>query len=635
MIKRSRILAIAASLAVMVLVSSCGEAPRFPMSADAKMSDMYWFYAMYDENYAPLEYKEQRYGFKFNDLKAKYLAEAQSTKSNEEFYGVVYKFVAEFRDAHNSASITTTDLPGRAKVAYLGFKGNRQGSKLRVTEFLPTYKSDNFPVKAGDLITKINGVALADVVKNEMAKYRDLGQDEANLTLHMPRIFTRVSYVNGLPTGEYANLTIMRGTEELQVVLPWVVDDLYAFKRKQAAAAAAKNKAKPKDGNSSEDQLLAVFKMGFFDFNGKFEMNSTIFEKINRAIKSKFDWHNTFRFVDDAPTWMMELQKLAGEEQPTPKGSPLEGLAKERKVPADADPIITSKVYPAYTVLQKVVDASGTATGEEKTITYLRVDTFSPEADPDYVIKELKTLLKTMKNRRSKDLVIDLIDNGGGSLVLGLQMAQALSSQKVMMPEMQFRLSNSWVTTFETEASEESTTTPTERTMNGKVFEKLLEDRAAGLRLSRKFSTETLMSFPEDTNKELKEKLNIVLLVNEMCASMCDIFTAVLKDNQMATVVGTRTMGAGGNVVNYAEAPISKMQVRQTESLILRGDGVTYLENNGVAPDIEMAVSEDEAAQYSAVRTKAFTMLSTMATKTAPVEKAPVVPVPVAATAAQ
>lgn len=614
MFKLSNARGVFAVLAAMLFIQGCGEAPRFPMSSDAKMSDMYWFYAMYDENYAPLEYKEQRFGFKFGDLKAKYLAEAQATKTNEEFYSLVYKFVSEFRDAHNSASITTTDLPGRAKVAYLGFKGNRQGDKLRVTEFLPTYKSDNFPVKAGDFITKLNGMPLTEVVKTEMAVYRDLGQDESNLTLHMPRIFNRVSNVNGLPTTEYAVLTLTRGTEELQVALPWVIEDLYAFKRAQEAAS----KKKPAAATDDEGRL-AIFKMGFLSFNGKFELNSTIFEKISRAVKSQFDWHNTFRFVDDVPTWMTELQKITGKEE-APAGGPLDALAKERAIPEEADPIVTSKVFPAYTMLQKVMDTSGNETGEEKTITYLRVDTFSPAADEAYVLNELKLLLKTMKNRRSKDLVIDMIDNGGGSLTLGLKMAQLFSNQKVVMPEMQFRLSNSWVTTFETEASEreDNSNTPSEKTMNGKVFEKLLEDRAAGLRLSRKFSTETLMDFPEEANRELKDKINVVLLVNEMCASMCDIFTAVLKDNNMATVVGSRTMGAGGNVVSYAEAPISKMQIRQTESLILRGDGVTYIENNGVSPDVELAVSEDEAAQYTTIRAKAFSLLSTVAVKPEP-----------------
>lgn len=624
-------IALAGVAVAMVAVSGCAPAPRFEMSSEQKVADMWWFFSMYGENYAPLEYKESRYGFKWEELKQKYIAEAQATKTNEEFYKVAYKFVAEFHDAHNAASLNTAGLPARAKIAYLGFTGKRQGNKLRVTDFLPTSTSDGFPIKAGDLITSVDGVALPEIVKTEQVLFRNLGQDESNLTYHMPRIFTRLSTSNGLPSQEFARLSVERGEEKIEVVLPWVVKDLYVFRQEQEKAAATKKGGDQKADESLADlDLMSVFKMSF-NKKGDFIGSKALFERFTRYMPS-FQWTNTFQFVDDISMWAVELKKAIEQQEEKNAETPRDTLAKERDIPDGARMVETSKIFPAYTIMTPVMNAEGKDTGVKKTVTYVRLDTFSPQGSEDEVVTEIKALLKAMRDSGSNDLVIDMIDNGGGSLTLGMRIAQALSNKRVVMPEIQFRISNSWADEFEKNSL--AGATDTERVLNGKVLAKLLEDRESGKRLSRRFPSEALMSWPDGPNKDIKTQPNIVLLVNEMCASMCDIFTAIMKDNNLVKVVGSQTMGAGGNVVNHASAPNSNMQVRQTESLIVRADG-SYIENNGVMPDVAMAVNEDDAAKYGAVRTKAFSLLTTEAAKVeAPKPAAAPAPAPAAVPAA-
>jgi C-terminal processing protease CtpA/Prc len=204
------------------------------------------------------------------------------------------------------------------------------------------------------------------------------------------------------------------------------------------------------------------------------------------------------------------------------------------------------------------------------------------------------------------DVVIDLINNGGGSLRLGMELAQALSNDKVVMSDMQYRLSDSWLDEFQ----DDSLNGPSdaERELSRRVYEIFKEDQTKGLRLSRAMSAETLMPFVLNPNKELERKFNIVLLTNEMCASMCDIFSAILKDNKMAKIVGAKTMGAGGNVVDHEQAPNSHLMVRQTESLMLRRDG-TYIENNGIEPDVALDVTLSSNENYKAVKEKALDLL--------------------------
>ena len=97
-------------------------------------------------------------------------------------------------------------------------------------------------------------------------------------------------------------------------------------------------------------------------------------------------------------------------------------------------------------------------------------------------------------------------------------------------------------------------------------------------------------------------------------------------------------MGAGGNVVNHQEAPGSHIDLRQTESLMVRSNGALiegtewvktpgrtpfarppftvnkgpgdYLENKGVVPDVVIPVNQYAEEKYKTVIEKAVAILS-------------------------
>src|SRR5687767_10403619 len=94
-------------LGVMTLAcfSACEPVPFKTLTSDQKRADMFWLYSQFDENYAPLEYKMNLYGFDFKDLKRDYLQKALKTKTNEQFYEVMHRFIAEFRDAHTIGNL--------------------------------------------------------------------------------------------------------------------------------------------------------------------------------------------------------------------------------------------------------------------------------------------------------------------------------------------------------------------------------------------------------------------------------------------------------------------------------------------------------------------------------------------------
>jgi C-terminal processing protease CtpA/Prc len=88
----------------------------------------------------------------------------------------------------------------------------------------------------------------------------------------------------------------------------------------------------------------------------------------------------------------------------------------------------------------------------------------------------------------------------------------------------------------------------------------------------------------------------IILLVDEFSASGGDAFAATLQDNARALLVGYRTMGAGGNVVDWDATTYTEGMTRVTRSLMNRKTDIItadfpaapYVENIGVRPDVEI-----------------------------------------------
>ncbi len=587
---------------------ACSPVPRHELSSEEKVADMYWIYSQFNENYAPLEYKENKYSFKFEELKKEYLEKAQNTKTNEEFYSVMYDFVSRFEDAHTAGSLTQSDLPGRTNVAFLGFNGKRNGNSLEVTELLPTFANDPlFPVKVGDQILKINGDELPAVVTKQFLTFRNTGSSEANLTYHMNKIFNRVSISNPMPTDQNAKLlferTIDGNKKQYEVTLPWVVKDLISFSKEQSEAKKS-NDAKNKV--SSEN----IFEMGLLAIKNNLNFIPEIFLKINHKLP-KYDFLNTFEFVDDSPTVMSpvinrNLIAFKKALDPNLKINASEETMKElkmnREVPKSV--FLNAAVYPTYITNETMLNKDGTKSSALVATMYL--NTFSPPADEDPTVADVKEMLAMMKQLGVKKIIIDMINNGGGSLSLGVKLAQLFSNKKLILPDMQFKLSDTWLDEFDNK----STNAPSDaqKEINRRIFEQLKNEKAAGRDISTPITIEALMPFAVVANENADPDLKIVLMVNEMCASMCDIFSSIMQDNKLATIVGTTTMGAGGNVVDHQEAPNSHFKVRQTESLIKRSSGI-YIENVGVKPEVEISVNLDTKNKYSNIRKKAIEQL--------------------------
>ncbi len=100
----------------------------------------------------------------------------------------------------------------------------------------------------------------------------------------------------------------------------------------------------------------------------------------------------------------------------------------------------------------------------------------------------------------------------------------------------------------------------------------------------------------DSTGKIIAYDKPILVLVDELSASGGDAFAATIQDNARGPLFGWRTMGAGGNVVNWEAGSYSLGSIRVTQSLMNRKNPVVtsdyptapYVENIGVRPEIQV-----------------------------------------------
>jgi hypothetical protein len=627
-------------------LGACDPIPSKVLTPSQKEADMKWMFSIFDENYAPLEYKATRYGFNYEDLKVKYLGLAAATATNDEFYLVMKRFVAEFKDAHTTASLSDGGFPNRSKIAYLGFSGKRKGNSFLVTEVLPTLKKpgSHFPIHEGDEITELDGKPLTKWIEESSVNLENLGQPNSNLTFHMSRLFTRTSLSQELPKEVSAVLTIKKpglmdllmkkikeefgdeleirlpgqDVEVKKVTVPWIVKDSYDFRKEQKEANKGKAAVDLDESDDEEADTGAYFALkdpgdgglsffGFRNFDGSYPDPARFTRRFLQ--KSRAAFLDSFYVPNQIESWTSEVNVDGSGRPVAAVQTPLEKFKKLRVIPKDVRWITAEDAtYPTYVSQEETED------GEVRLVGTLYLDTFSPKAKSDAVLKEFKDTLEHLAFYGVSDLVIDLVNNGGGSLELGMKLAQALSTEKVEMPAIQFRNSQSWIDQFQTDSLEAPS--DAERELARRVFVQLNEEHAKGMRLSSPLNADVLVPFELQPNDDLEGKFNVVLMVNEMCASMCDIFTGIMQDNQLAKVVGSRTMGAGGNVVSHYEAPNSHLALRQTESLMVRRvvkkgkvELGQYIENNGIEPDVAVNVSEMVEGKYRRLRDKAVEAL--------------------------
>ncbi len=560
-----------------LLLSACG-LPINQMTSAEREADMSWAFTLFEHNYAPDEFKKSHFGIELSELKESCITQAKEEMSNQEFLALFQKCIHSVKDPHVAAQqLNNGLLPEFAEVAHLGFTTLRTKieidgvlkESLRIASPLKGSEGAGAPLIAGDIIYSVNNGPVDEYLRENIVPYIDAGQDETNLSAAAIRFAIRTSNDMALPEEDEITLSILRGSKKFEIILPWIKEDLLDFQLKQAPPEEPdKNEEKESLPNPVSTLALNPLAYSFFGYHQIKEFFSFL-DKPIEALTDRVQWilKTGFRVTKFNPI----LHSLLKGDLESNQG--LDQILRNRILPLSVN--VTDLMD------QPLFNAKMVTTDDGKVYAYIQLTSFPAE---DKILVEWVRAIRAIEDKQIKSVVIDLIDNGGGSLVHGMRILNMIRQKQIQFPSLKVKLNNNWYNSFKTQAA--FGIDDYAKTIATRIVRDMNADQAAGQNLSRPISVRVLDPFfLQNPFIGLQDDVKIALLVNEFCVSMCDIFASVFQDNQMGVVIGQQTMGGGGNVVQHGLSPISKMGLSLTESMVLSPNG-KIIENFGVTPDV-------------------------------------------------
>jgi hypothetical protein len=232
------------------------------------------------------------------------------------------------------------------------------------------------------------------------------------------------------------------------------------------------------------------------------------------------------------------------------------------------------------------------------TVGYLRVPTFSPD-DTKAALVEFKRVLGQMKLARG--LILDLTDNPGGSVTYGLSICGTLTNKVLQVPKKAQRANRQTLADFR---RQEQSNDPEERAMAEYHAAEIEKAMTANLDMTPPIALSYRPSQAPDPVVQYTKPL--VVMINDQSYSCADLVPSILKDNGRATLFGATTAGAGGSVSQMGPLSYTGSSLTVTINLTQRVNG-TYIENNGVAPDVPYEVTQADVHKKYAGYKKAYT----------------------------
>lgn len=236
---------------------------------------------------------------------------------------------------------------------------------------------------------------------------------------------------------------------------------------------------------------------------------------------------------------------------------------------------------------------SGTFVADGQRIGYLRIRDFdfSSNAQLNQLAGEIIYF-----NNNTDGLVVDVMRNPGGFVCTSVSAVSMVVPSAFTQIGYSVRPSLAWIQSYDSALTESESSEDPQWVIDTLRFQRDLLlgafNDGRGMTGSIPFCGFDLQlpSQPFAYSKPM------ITLVDDFSTSAADLFPAMMQDNKRGRIVGTRTNGAGGNVITTNAGPWSEMQTGLTESLTIRSEERTYpgflkspfIENVGIRPDIEL-----------------------------------------------
>ncbi len=514
---------------------SDGSAGLRPVTTDEALQDFADLVNYFRSYYGPMEYKEDRFQFKFETLVSETEAKLKLATTESQIMGLFVQFVAQFRDGHvgisfsansshvgkYSVPIFITPVADRVLVAWVDKK-----------------KLPNSQVKVGDEVIAIDGVKPMEFLSTIM-KYRTMGVPETDrhfvfkalsrdffMTELKPKQNTVVLKVQHADGSNHAEELVWEVTPDSASPRKFVID------------------------NRQGPQFIVP-----------------VMDEINNATGTSLNvMGEPVSFFATPEVRAKYAFRIVSADQEHRKKY---GLKDEEK------PVIFAVLYRF----------------EEKNVLLVRSYTFSHSDLPNETyMKGYKAILDQWEEFADV-LVIDQTHNGGGSycedffrLFVTEQaggFVQHLNVDRSWIHD----LTSIWPTEIRASGKDEDIATALQAM--GSIVEAAY-DRGDKLTepLPIMGGIKRVTPYTDYTWKK-----PMLVLIDELAGSCGDAFPMLIKNNNVAKLFGQRTMGLGGNVVTMEPLPHTQASLRLTRGLFtsFREDGQylpsVLVENNGVQPD--------------------------------------------------
>lgn len=201
--------------ALLTLTASIGHTQT--LTSQQKLSDLNQLFTTVEAGYGPLHFKADKIGLNIEDLRRKYEPLTLQSKNNSEFYYLMRKLVAEFRDGHFGMVIPTNhlaELPISTDLV--------QGRVLIDTVDRAQLSVEQFPYQRGDEIVSVDGTPIAQVV-DELQSYVNSGYDMSARRIAAAMVFFRAGKGVPVPSAKTVRFEVRRGTSSVvePVELNW------------------------------------------------------------------------------------------------------------------------------------------------------------------------------------------------------------------------------------------------------------------------------------------------------------------------------------------------------------------------------------------------------------------------------
>jgi len=507
-----------------------------PLTTEERSADFDAMVMGFRDFYAPLEYKEKRFGFKFDDLVKQYRAELAAAKTDNESLGIIKKFLSRFHDGHVSVKADVQQIMNYNVPLVIMPVENR----VLVDKIMDPELTNQTGIEVGDEILEVDGQAPFDYLPT-ILKYDSMATPESDKHL-LIRLLARPAYMTELvPTQSTVRLKIGK-----------------------------------RDGSTMLRTL--VWKVG---------KNPAY---VDQKFITKDPW--TSAYSETAGELVQMSLAEMGSETPvflTPKAQ--EALKLVQVVPSE--PFLKKHGITDLTKTPKLF--AGLYRFNGKTILLARQATYSVE-DPNERLAWYKAVLDEY-GRLADVLVLDQTHNPGGSVAYAQNFVSLFANQSTANVVNFLHADRKWLALLGSISVKPELKGEVANVIN--LAYKLVESAYdKGQKLTE--IPLSLGGFDYIKPADFTFNKPVLLLIDELAGSCGDIVPMLMRNNKLATTFGVRTMGLGGNVEPAVVMPNSQVTVRLTRGFFYtfsadgKYDFENPMENNGVPADIAYAHTVDD-----------------------------------------